>query len=160
MGRHVGNTVGRHLPVTAEGISAVVVIGLPAVVHNQGLHSHLDSLATFGLDGLRRHLLVELVPGGIERCKGHLGHMTGEKSRFGSHPLGPFAHGIGPKYVASIQQDLGLIVCQRGFGSDKELQTSAQQGFLFAQSEETVDLSEASSVAMVRQLRLFSLMKA
>ena len=63
------------LPVAAERIAAVRVVRLPAVVHDDRPHAHLRGDLALALDLVLVHVLVEVVPRGVERGERGVRHV-------------------------------------------------------------------------------------
>ena len=91
----IGNFGLRNLPVAAEFISAVVVVGLPAVVNDDGVHSDRLGELAFLDDVLDVEHLVIAVPKRVHRELCVLGDVCGTVSAF----VFPPGHGVVDRIV-------------------------------------------------------------
>ena len=112
---HIGDFARGHFPVAAVGIAALAVLGLPAVVHDDGLQPQLCGARAFRLDFGGDGRLMEGIPAGIHGAPrlvrhGHGGHAAAL--------LPPRAHaaqrfGEGHILVRSVERD-GVFVRRAG----------------------------------------------
>ena len=58
----IGKSVLTHLPVATKCITAVIVIGLPAIIDDYRFHAEVRCFAALFLNCLVRNILMKLVP--------------------------------------------------------------------------------------------------
>ena len=129
---HVGDLGGGNLPISAELIAAVVVVGLPAVIHDHGVHSKRFGKLTFLDDILHVKLLVVAVP---QRVHGKLGVLGNVGRRIATLLLPP-RHGIVYRVVigdlSGVNANGGGVFLEGSHGNREEIDLPLNTSILLA----------------------------
>jgi hypothetical protein len=80
MGRQVGESAACYFPVAGEGVAALIVDGLPPIVNDHRVHTHIGSQRELGVELLLLQLLVHPVRGGVHRLVAAAGRCLGSES--------------------------------------------------------------------------------
>ncbi len=139
---HVGEAVFAHLPVAGVGISAVVVVGLPAIVDDDGLHAECSGLAAFFLDRLSENILMELIPRRVQGVEGRIGGLDGFNTTLRRHPVDSVTDSVAPEYRAFVENYPGGVAVDRRFGLLEISHASIEHTVLLAEADGTVDFAE------------------
>ena len=129
-GLHIGDLGGADLPVAAKGISAVAVIRLPAIVHDQDVHTHFFGHLALRDDLLGNGTLVEGIPGGIQRQLGRLGHVGTGIAALLCPPFLHLCHRLVEGTVGGIDAQYHLIGGDGADGTGEQTDLTLQRAVL------------------------------
>ena len=108
------------VPVAAEGVAARLVVGLPAVVEDEGSHAVVGRGRALGFDDRGVDFLVECVPRGVERVERGRGRQARVVAGTAGKPFGRLRDGISEKPRARVEPDFSLVAGKRRFGRTEE----------------------------------------
>ena len=134
MSAHVGEAVLRDLPVAAIGVTAVAVVGLPAVVDDDSFHPAGGGETALGLEFPVEQILVEAVPARINRIERGSGNRGGGAFGKGFIPAERLAQNLGVEKMPGVEAQHGLIGRKRRLGNGKEFDRAGDLIGLLADS--------------------------
>ena len=133
-GAHAAYLFFGDLPVSAEGVSAAVVVGLPPIVDDDRLHAKRFGKAALGQNLRNVEALVEAVPEGVHGQTRRFGDGSGGVAAVFFPPGHSVVYAVVIVDAAKVDADERAVFAQRSGGAGEEFYAAFQICVLFTDS--------------------------